>query len=644
MIMNDDVTLFTTASDDTRTARNQELASARELYQWYQNYLYPIPTLFNKTLGDVAGSSTVRAVADTDGTTPPDLSRAMLSPEQHAVITGHQATMPDAGGDRLMAALQGHELFAGAEARIVKFFGSDHDKQTGIPDPDVPSLLNYRVPRVLFVTASSKVRTNLIKANGPLRTPEDYHAQYEAFLKDSESILLTGKKVIGFDQVHEVFNSDVIFGWQRLAGTNPRAIKALTSARADELLKKMPLTDSHIQAVAGPGATLQGEIAQNRLYFCDFWLLDGLQLQEGRYMPPAIGVFWSDARSPQLLPVAIQLSQTPGSIRTPGDADWELTKLLFQVADFNYHEMGPHLCEGHFGQEAFIVATRRNLSDKHPVGALLSQIYWALLYNNALGRLQLVNKGGFADKMMAGDLENGSLRIVRDYYAKVWSWNDWNIESYLEAQGTTDTKALPVYPYRDDGLPLWGAIKAFAEAYVSSYYAQSTDVAGDSELRDWVDELVHPDKGNLATKGFPTTLTTKADLAEVLARLIWQASAGHGGINYSQFQYFAVVPSSPGAAYATTGTFMGALPPLEQTAYQGDILNVLTQKVFGSLGTYDSSFSSGLNTLARNAVKDFQSALQACATAVDARNASYPRAFLTYPFLNPNNLPNSTNI
>lgn len=64
--------------------------------------------------------------------------------------------------------------------------------------------------------------------------------------------------------------------------------------------------------------------------------------------------------------------------------------------------MGTHLSEAHFTQEAFIVAARRNFGSSHPIGALLGEIYWGLLFNNALGRLLLVNPGGYTDKMMAG--------------------------------------------------------------------------------------------------------------------------------------------------------------------------------------------------------------------------------------------------
>jgi arachidonate 15-lipoxygenase len=622
----------------------------RKRYQWHHDYLKGVPTLRNSTLGDGTRALGGASPTTQDVNAPhPSLADLLLSDEQNNELT---RIADEQGEDALSApdVLKGNPLFApvgdGATRDLFgKLNSTDgYDKKTGVPLADVPVFPSYILPRVLFVGNSADLNKKLLAANKPLQAPADYKALYQAYLDDSRRPTRAGAKVIGFDQLPETFDTDAMFGWQRLAGCNPRVVKALTREKIAPLRQKMPLTDAHVAAVAGAGATIESEIAANRLYFCDYALLDGVPLQEGRHMPAAIGVFWSDAKNLNLAPVAIQLGQTPGRIRTPGEADWDVARVLFSVADFNYHEMGTHLSEAHFAQEAFAVATRRNLPEIHPIGALLLQIYWVLLYNNALGRLQLVNKGGFADRMMASELEHGSLRIVADYYNKVWSFHDWDLEDYLGRQGTLDTKALPVYPYRDDGLPMWAAIKAFAAEYVGAYYAAASDVATDHELQAWVAELCDETKGNLARKGFPTAVKDKEQLSAVLAKLIWQAGPGHAGINFSQFQFFAFVPNSPGAAYATEGGLMKVLPPLAKALDQGDILNVITQKVFGRIGEFDEPFREGLNPLATNAVTNYQRALAACATAVDGRNAALPRASKHYPFLHPHNVPNSTNI
>ncbi len=626
---------FTTpanTSDSDKQKREEELELNREMYEFDQTYLPPISTLKLHREGtdlEAVGMAAAEPKSGAEIMLPDHLLRAV------EMIAGDDSAEEEV----IKTVAETEHVVEVAEADLEGIFGpavAEYDKDTGVPKQEVPPLFSYLLPRGVNNFLSERKRKKLIANSPPLNNPPDYQAYLEPF-SDID-------KFNGFSDITSIWDQDSIFGWQRLAGVNPRVIQALNAEKLTTLLEKMPLKDEHIAAIAGAGATLDGEVASNRLYYSDYALLDGLPMQAGRHLHPCIGVFWSNAAGNQLLPVAIQLTQTPGRVRTPADADWEMARLHFQVADFNYHEMGTHLSEAHFAQEAFVIGARRNLPNKHPIGAFLYQIYFALLYNNTLGRLQLVNKGGFVEKMMAGELETGSLAIVSRFYRDEWKWDDWNLDTFLTNQGTTDTTALPTYPYRDDGLPLYKAIQKFTAAYVAAWYDQDSDVQADNQIKDWVADLVAPDKGNLAVKGFPTAITTRGGLAEVLARLAWQASAGHGGINYSQYQYFAWVPNSPGAAYSDDAPFMAALPAGTPTAYQLNILNVLTYKIFGRLGEYDSSFSSGLNNDAKGAVNDFRNALKGLSDAVASRNATFPRTSLTYPWLDPAQLPNSTNI
>lgn len=637
---------FSISVDDAK-----KLASNKDLYRWYHDYLPPMATLFNAKLGDDLGDDVSFSLEVEP--LPATLEDALLTPAEQAAL--HEMMAEGEGGpertaDELAEAVLEHPAFA--EDVSFGIFSRDYDGQTGVPSAEVPSL-RYRLERGAFTIFNGQVTKRLNANKPPLRGPADYQVLYDEYLADSKKLGRFGEKVLGFEGFADLYASDEWFGWQRLGGTNPRVLMALDPTRLEALLaKKMALTDAQLQAVAGAGTTLAGEAAAARLYICDYALLDDLELQQGRFLAPAIGVFWSDVAAKQLRPVAIQLQQTKGRVHTPGEADWPSARAMFQIADFTYHEMGTHLSEAHFGQEAFVVAARRNLSRKHPVGALLEQIYWALLYNNALGRLQLVNRGGYVDKMMAGDLEQGSLKLVRNYYADFWRWDHWDLELYLKAQGTDDAAGLPVYPYRDDGLPLWAAIKAFASEYVAAWYERDAVVANDRQVESFVQELNDPEMGKLSGKGFPAAVTTREELASVLARLIWQAGPGHAGINYSQYQYFAPISNSPGAGYASCSVpegqplppLMDVLPPIDQAITQGDILNVLTQKVFGRIGEYDDDFLRGLDDAAKAAVDKFQAALKGCAATVERNNADPARAGRQYPWLHPSNLPNSTNI
>jgi hypothetical protein len=45
------------------------------------------------------------------------------------------------------------------------------------------------------------------------------------------------------------------------------------------------------------------------------------------------------------------------------------------------------------------------------------------------------------------------------------------------------------YPFADDGLDLWKAIVGYFSDYLRVYYKSDADVAADTELQGWWDEL-----------------------------------------------------------------------------------------------------------------------------------------------------------
>jgi arachidonate 15-lipoxygenase len=602
--------------------RTKEVDKNRELYGWTTDYLKGISLLLI--------DDSTRGAEDEPGMVP--LHEKMLDDKQQAAL--HEtiaASDEDASHDDMSASFMEHKDAEGDEETRGLF--TDYDSLSGVPKQEVPPLLSYILPRGLDSASSAKKREANEKAITSLSGVDDYQ-RFQNGYPDYD-------RLGGFKQVPEMYADDGVFGWERIAGTNPRSLRRVEDLAAFQA--KMPVTDEMLAHVA-PGRTLAAEQAAGRLFFCDYKILVGLERQSGRYMPPAIGLFWSDVDNNALRPVGIQLTQEPGTIHQPGDDQWLVAKTLFNVADFNYHEMGVHLGAAHFAQETFLVATRRALPEEHPIGALLYEVFWTLVYNNALGRSTLVNPGGYVDVMMAGRLVEGSLALVEKFYAEDWSFDNWDLEYFLGERGTLETKGLPTYPYRDDGLDMWGAIKTWATAYVEAWYTGDAAVAADTDIQNWVKECTSPDAGNLGIKGFPTQCDDIPTLAAILAKLIWQAGPGHGGINFSQYQYFSYIPNAPGAGYALEGDIMDVLPGIGPSLYQADILNLLTYKVFGRIGEYDKDFVKGLNDKANAAMINFQQDLKQVAGKIDARNSSGPRKLLVYPFLHPDQTPNSTNI
>ncbi|NXW59297.1 LOXE3 isomerase, partial [Eurystomus gularis] len=80
-----------------------------------------------------------------------------------------------------------------------------------------------------------------------------------------------------------------------------------------------------------------------RLFLADYALLEGLPTGslggEPQFVAAPLCLLWLEPGG-RLLPVAIQLSQHPGTpIFVPGDKGWPLAKLWVRGAHFTLHEM-----------------------------------------------------------------------------------------------------------------------------------------------------------------------------------------------------------------------------------------------------------------------------------------------------------------
>src|SRR5581483_11521801 len=483
---------------------------------------------------------------------------------------------------------------------------------------------------------------------------------------------------------------DRSFAAQRLAGVNPMVIRRVSSLPAD-----FPVTDAHLAPfVADGNGALARALAAGRLYLADYDILDGIHAASDgkRYLPapyalfyygtpksnaaparvvlrkgPPLAVAAADVPRPikldaisqlspaapapdELIPIAIQLERrhdaTTNPIITPqSGADlWALAKLMVQVADVNVHEMQFHLSNCHFAMEPFAVATARQLDLAHPLSVLLRRHFPLLIANNDLGRHTLVADNAATQSVTVGNLLgsdlSGSVEILRRARER-WSFTGTNLKEDLRRRGLDDpAQSIKDYPYRDDALLIWGAIEEFVTAYVQRYYASDGAVTGDRELQNWRSEL----DGQL--NGGMVPLATRDALAQAITQIVFHSSAQHAAINYPQYQFIGLIPNMPGAAWANPmpaprgageRDLVKLLPPVGAAVDQIDLVGTLALFQYDQLGHYQEPFDAGVNDLA----VAFRARLDQIEQTIDQRNQT---RWLSYPWLCPSMIPNSTSI
>ncbi|MFY0576400.1 lipoxygenase family protein [Cystobacter fuscus] len=448
------------------------------------------------------------------------------------------------------------------------------------------------------------------------------------------------------------WKDDRYFARQRVAGLNPVALRKLKEVPA-----KLAVDDARLTGVLPEGETLAGLAAAGRLFVCDYAILEDLSLQAPKYVVPAIGLFFSNAQG-ELRVAAIQLGQKPVAtdVYTPKDGEaWLMAKMMFQTADVNAHEMGTHLCRTHFVLEGVLVAMVRTLSVRHPVAVLLKPHLRYLVFNNMLGRYLLLGQNGSATSLLAGGEQGNKQLLERSYsgYARAqlepWSFEDWDHPCELRSRGFDEDSTLKKYPFRDDGMLLWEAVGKFVSQYIDVYYASDAEVGGDSELQDWMTELISATGAHL--KGAPDRLGSREDLALLLQRIIWASGPLHSALNYPQYGQLAFAPNmtpamfGPPPSNATEQDAMlpdkvrGLLPPPLTALMQAGTMYTLAIYHFDQLGLYQPGDFA--DPRVSGCIGQFQELLKQTESQLTLQNAQRP---WDYQYLLPSRVLNSTSI
>ncbi len=465
-------------------------------------------------------------------------------------------------------------------------------------------------------------------------------------------------KTLSLPAIAHDFMSDESFARYRIAGPNPMLIRGIS-----ELPATLPLSDAQYRAVMGADDGLTAALAEHRVYLLDYQELDFLAAVPGengsttKYVFAPIALFAIPKGGTRLMPVAIQCGQDPTKhpLFFPAEQEsalgwgWQMAKTVVQVAECNYHELFVHLARTHLVLEAFAVATHRCLAEAHPINVLLVPHCIGTLFINNAAAKSLISPGSPIDHFFGAPITRsqqaaGDDRLGFDFYANM-------LPTDLAARRVDNPAWLPDYPYRDDALLVWAAIKQWITDYVGVYYADDAAVTGDSELADWSTSLIADGK----VKGF-TTITGRPQLIDVLTMVVFIATAQHSAVNFPQKPLMTYAPAITGAGWQQAPSQQGGhherqwlamLPPVNLALEQLNVLYLLGSVHFRALGDYRNNhfpylpwFEDDAITKGGGPLDRFQRSLREVQAQIEARNT----ARTPYSFLLPKGIPNSINI
>jgi len=410
-------------------------------------------------------------------------------------------------------------------------------------------------------------------------------------------------------------------------------------ARCTRLPDGFSVSEAQYQVAMGQGDSLAAALAEGRAFLADYTVLDGVPCgqTEGvqKYLPAPRALYAAD-RAGSMRAVAVQCGPSPDRypVWTPADGwRWRMANLCVQVADANHHEGSAHLGRTHMVMEA---ATR-------PLAVLLEPHTDTTLAINHSAKTSLIAPGGTVDEVFAAKISAFG-DFVQSQVSPL-SIRDLDPVGDLAARGLDDRIVLPVHPYRDDVLPVWGALGDHVDAYLRLYYRSDADVRADTELAGFVAALGAQDGGRLHQV---PAVNTVEELVALVRSLLFVATAQHSAVNFPQFRAMAYPPNMPGALFApvpsahtpdTEAAFYELLPSSKVTNSGAAMVYLLSAMQMSTLGHYaptDFQDPRVAPLLAR-----FRRALDGVEQATAQRDAG---RWLPYPHLRPSRILQSISI
>ena len=322
---------------------------------------------------------------------------------------------------------------------------------------------------------------------------------------------------------------------------------------------------------------------------------------------------------------------------------------MFNNAAGNNSEFVQHLGYAHLLVEAFGIAMIRALPKEHPVNVLLTPHLEGTIFANDQaqnGMNQPLDINLIAAEISA--TVEDTLTWTSESVQSV-DVNEWLLPKQFERQGTGNPEVLQLYPYRDDSLRIWDAIRTWVEGYLRIYYCSDDDVAQDYELANWVREC--ETAGRLSGIGEDGRIRTGDQLVDTVTLVMYQASAHHALTNFPLSKIELYVPALPLAIYqppptdkkkATRQDWLDYYAPLSVALIQQSLYFIIGTLHWTQLGYYPEGWF--VDRRVEAPLKRFKDRLKEIEGEILRDNANERMRPMPYIYLLPSRIPQSTNI
>ncbi|XP_052249623.1 allene oxide synthase-lipoxygenase protein-like [Dreissena polymorpha] len=247
----------------------------------------------------------------------------------------------------------------------------------------------------------------------------------------------------------------------------------------------------------------------------------------------------------------------------------------------------------------------------------------------------------------------GAFELIRRYRTK-WRLNvEGTLPANLKERGVDSPKVVSDYPFRDDALLTYNAILQYVTEYVLLYYPSDDVLSKDREIQEWRAELDIPIEngglGVLGVEGVDGKFTSRDQLIQVVASIIYTCSAGHAGVNFKQYDEYAFPMNYP-------SKLRGKPPSDKRSHSERDVLKaiqdrsdqyrlltivkILSEHSFGKpLGNFEIDYVCEQKAL--DIVEKFREELKKVHETIQERNNKRP---IRYDYMDPILIPNSISI